>query len=109
MMTDPEELWATCRAILRKQVPEPTWNTWLAPLILLEANESHFVVGAPSSMILERVATRYQGMIEESSGRSYLYKHREAGVGGPRGGDCRSSGSRRWYPERHRAPFSRSR
>ena len=64
MMTDPEELWPTCRAILRKQVPEPTWNTWLAPLILLEANESHFVVGAPSSMILERVATRYQGMIE---------------------------------------------
>ena len=55
---------ANFRAILRKQVPEPTWNTWLAPLMLLEANESHFVVGAPNSMIFERVATRYQGMIE---------------------------------------------
>jgi chromosomal replication initiator protein len=66
MMTDPGELWPTCRAILRKQVPEPTWNTLLAPLILLQATGSQFVVAAPNSMILERVATRFQGMIEEA-------------------------------------------
>jgi chromosomal replication initiator protein len=51
---------------LRKQVPEPTWNTWLAPLVLLEAMDSRFVVGAPNSLVLERVATRYEGMIEET-------------------------------------------
>ncbi len=64
MTSDLAQLWATCRASLRQQVPEPTWNTYLAPLLLLEGADSQFVVGAPNSMILERVATRYQGMIE---------------------------------------------
>ena len=66
MMSDLAQLWATSRASLRQQVPEPTWNTYLAPLVLLEGADSQFVVGAPNSMILERVATRYQGMIEEA-------------------------------------------
>jgi chromosomal replication initiator protein len=65
MMIDLAEVWQNCRASLRKQVPELTWNTWLAPLVLVEASESRFVVGAPNSVVLERVATRYQGMIEE--------------------------------------------
>src|SRR5579872_5157290 len=70
MMTDLAQLWATSRASLRQQVPEPTWNTYLAPLVLLEGGDSQFVVGAPNSMILERVATRYQGMIQEALGEA---------------------------------------
>jgi chromosomal replication initiator protein len=66
MMTDLADVWTTCRASMRKQVPEPTWNTWLAPLVLLEAVDSRFVVAAPNSLVLERVASRYEGMIEET-------------------------------------------
>jgi chromosomal replication initiator protein len=65
-MTDVVDVWATCRANLRKQVPEPTWNAWLAPLDLLEMSGPKFVVGAPNSLILERVATRFKTMIEEA-------------------------------------------
>jgi chromosomal replication initiator protein len=65
-MTDLGELWATCSANLRKQVPEPTWNAWLAPLVLLEARGSRFVIAAPNSLVRERVATRFQTLIEES-------------------------------------------
>ena len=65
-MTDLAELWATCSASLRKQVPEPTWNAWLAPLVLLEASGSRFVIAAPNSLVRERVATRFQTLIEEA-------------------------------------------
>ncbi|HTT90329.1 MAG TPA: chromosomal replication initiator protein DnaA [Acidimicrobiales bacterium] len=64
-MTDVADVWATCRANLRKQVPEPTWNTWLAQLVLLDISGSKFVVGAPNSLVLERVATRFKGVIAD--------------------------------------------
>ena len=108
MMTDPEELWPTCRAILRKQVPEPTWNTWLAPLMLLEADESHFVVGAPNSMIFERVATRYQGMIEGALAEATSTNAVKLELVVHEVDDDASSGSRRWCLERQPASFSRS-
>jgi chromosomal replication initiator protein len=65
-MTELTELWATCSAILRKQVAEPTWNAWLAPLVLVEASGSRFVIAAPNSLVRERVATRFQALIEEA-------------------------------------------
>jgi chromosomal replication initiator protein len=65
-MTNLDELWATCSASLRKQVPEPTWNAWLAPLVLLEASGSRFVIAAPNSLVRERVTTRFQTLIEEA-------------------------------------------
>ena len=65
-MTNLAELWATCSASLRKQVPEPTWNAWLAPLVLLEASGSRFVIAAPNSLVRERVTTRFQTLIEEA-------------------------------------------
>ncbi len=64
-MTDVADAWATCRANLRKEVPEPTWNTWLAQLVLLECSGSKFVIGAPNSVVLERVATRFKDLIAE--------------------------------------------
>jgi chromosomal replication initiator protein len=65
-MIDLADVWATCRDSLRKQVPEPTWNAWLASLALLEVSGPRCVVAAPNSLVLERVATRYQNVIEEA-------------------------------------------
>jgi chromosomal replication initiator protein len=64
-MTDTAELWSTCSANLRRQVPEPTWNAWLAPLVLIEASAPRFVVAAPNSIVLELVTTRFQALIEQ--------------------------------------------
>jgi chromosomal replication initiator protein len=64
-MTNTAELWSTCSANLRRQVPEPTWNAWLAPLSLVEACAPRFVVSAPNSMVLELVTTRFQALIQQ--------------------------------------------
>lgn len=63
-MSDLQELWATCSASLRKQVPEPTWNAWLAPLVPLSTSGDKFVLAAPNSMVRELVSTRFQALIE---------------------------------------------
>ena len=64
-MSDPKELWATCSLRLREQVSEPTWNTWLAPLVLLEVSGSKFILAAPNSMVRELVAGRFHGLIQQ--------------------------------------------
>jgi chromosomal replication initiator protein len=64
-MTDTAELWSTCSANLRRQVPEPTFNAWIAPLSLVEACANKFVVSAPNSMVLELVTTRFQTLIQQ--------------------------------------------
>jgi len=69
-MTDFTELWATCQANLRKQVPEPTWNAWIAPLVPLETSGSKFVIAAPNSMVRERVMARFQAMLEGELARA---------------------------------------
>jgi chromosomal replication initiator protein len=65
-MSDLPELWAICVTSLRGQVPEPTYNAWLASLALVEVSGSRGVVAAPSSMVREQAATRFQAMIEQA-------------------------------------------
>ena len=64
-MTDTAELWSTCSASLRRQVPEPTYNAWIAPLSLVEVCANKYVVSAPNTMVIELVATRFQTLIEQ--------------------------------------------
>ena len=63
-MIDTAELWSECSANLRRQVPEPTYNAWLAPLALVEVCANKFVVAAPNTMVVELVTTRFQTLIE---------------------------------------------
>ncbi len=64
-MNDLGEVWAECATVLRRQVPEPTWNAWLAPLVPVEVRGSTFVLAAPSSFVRELVLTRFQPLIEQ--------------------------------------------
>jgi chromosomal replication initiator protein len=64
-MSTLSELWATASGILRQQVTEPTWNAWMAPLDLVEATGSKFVMAAPNSMVRELVTTRFLAMIQQ--------------------------------------------
>ena len=65
-MTTPSELWARSSSILRTQVTDPTWNAWIAPLALVEASGSRFVLAAPNSMVRELVTTRFLAMIQQA-------------------------------------------
>jgi chromosomal replication initiator protein len=65
-MSDLPELWAVCATSLRGQVPEPTYNAWLASLVLVEVSGSRGVVAAPSSIVREQAATRFQALVEQA-------------------------------------------
>jgi chromosomal replication initiator protein len=64
-MSDVAQLWSSCSATLRQQVPEPAWNAWLAPLVPLEASGSRVVLAAPSSFVKDMVLTRFHGLIQQ--------------------------------------------
>ena len=64
-MTGLAELWATCSTKLRDQVPGPTWNAWLAPLVPVQVSESGIVLAAPNSMVRELVLNRYHSIIQQ--------------------------------------------
>jgi len=64
-MSDLAELWAGCSADLRGRVTEPTWNAWLAPLVLIEASGPTFVLAAPNSVVRELVLTRFEHLLQE--------------------------------------------
>jgi chromosomal replication initiator protein len=64
-MNGLSELWATSSVALRRQVTDPTWNAWMAPLALVEASGSNFVIAAPNSMVRELVTTRFLPMIQD--------------------------------------------
>ena len=65
MTATADQLWSTCSAHLRRQVPEPTFNAWIAPLALVDARPPKFVVSAPNSVVLELVMTRFYTLIQE--------------------------------------------
>jgi len=64
-MSDLLELWAICSASLRRQVPEAAFNTWLAPLLLVEADGSRFAFEVPNSMVRDAVLNRFQPLISQ--------------------------------------------
>jgi chromosomal replication initiator protein len=64
-MNDLTEVWAACSANLRRRVPEPAWNTWLAPLVPVGSDGSTFVLAAPNTFVRELVLARFQPLIEE--------------------------------------------
>jgi len=62
-VNDLVALWASCSSILRQRLPEPTWNTWLAPLTPIEATEDTLTFAVPNAMVRDTVSLRYLDLI----------------------------------------------
>jgi chromosomal replication initiator protein len=60
-------LWTTSAAVLRTEVSEAIWRTWLDELEAVEADEEVIVLSAPSSLVRERVEERYLGLLERAA------------------------------------------
>ena len=60
-MSTPGVLGQRAATILRQQVPEPTWNAWLAPLGLVEVSGSEVCVGCTELHGPRTGGTRFQG------------------------------------------------
>lgn len=65
-MTDTEELWKACTAVLRDQVSEAVWKTWFDGITPLELDDEHLLLGVPSPIVKERLEGRYLGLVLEA-------------------------------------------
>ncbi|MDQ6781933.1 MAG: chromosomal replication initiator protein DnaA [Actinomycetota bacterium] len=62
-MSDPQSLWKATSQLLRDQVSEATWRTWLAELCPVEVDGDVLVLSAPSSPVRDRVEDRYLAVV----------------------------------------------
>ncbi len=59
-------LWNECSELIKSQVSEATWNTWLSGIEPKNIDGELLQLSVPSSLVKDRVETRYLGIIEET-------------------------------------------
>ena len=62
-MNDTNDLWKRCGEALREQVSDATWRTWLAGLAPESFDGDLLVLGAPSTLVRDRVESRFLGLL----------------------------------------------
>ncbi|MEI7622816.1 MAG: DnaA N-terminal domain-containing protein, partial [Actinomycetes bacterium] len=62
-MDQAEQLWTKCTVALREQVSEAVWLTTFSMVTPLGLNESILSVAVPSSVVKERIETRYLTLV----------------------------------------------
>ncbi|MHB8681741.1 MAG: chromosomal replication initiator protein DnaA [Acidimicrobiales bacterium] len=66
-MNDTNDLWKRLSDGLRAQVSDATWRTWLAGLVPLSFDGDLLVVAAPSTLVRDRVETRFLALIADAA------------------------------------------
>ena len=51
---------------LRETVPEPDYTTWIAPLVLLHAEDMLVVIGTPNCFVRTEIQTTYAASLQEA-------------------------------------------
>ena len=64
-MTQAAELWTTCGDLLRAEVSEATWRTWLEAVEPVARDSESLVLSAPSSLVRDRLEERYLPLLEK--------------------------------------------
>tara|TARA_Y100000768_G_scaffold32970_1_gene21628 strand:+ start:3939 stop:5273 length:1335 start_codon:yes stop_codon:yes gene_type:complete len=64
MSLENTQIWPECRRILRGEMPEKLFNTWILPIHSIEKNNSIRLL-APNDFVLKKVSKDYLGRIEE--------------------------------------------
>jgi chromosomal replication initiator protein len=60
---EAEELWISCTAALRGQLPDAVWTTCFQPTSVVELTDDVLVVAVPSTLVKERIETRYMPQV----------------------------------------------
>ncbi len=53
-------------ARVREQEDAPAWDTWLAPLSLLHADDDTMVIGAPNCFVRDEVRSAYADLLVQA-------------------------------------------
>src|SRR3954469_23711134 len=64
LVTDTDLLWKVCSEALRSHVAESTWHTSFEHMVVLRMDDTEVVLGVPSSLIRERIETRYLSLVQ---------------------------------------------
>src|SRR3954462_14740394 len=62
-MGEAEELWISCTAALRGQLPDGVWTEGLQTTTVVELTDDVLVVAVPSTLVKERIETRYMPQV----------------------------------------------
>jgi len=62
-----DDLWVKVSAAVRAQLSEATWNTWFQGVHALDSTDDTLVLGAPSSVAVERIRTSYLGLLTDAA------------------------------------------
>ncbi|MBI2849198.1 MAG: chromosomal replication initiator protein DnaA [Chloroflexi bacterium] len=60
------EIWQNCLIHLEKEVPRPSFDTWLRPTKLVSIFENTLLIAAPNQIAREQLETRYLPLIQET-------------------------------------------
>ena len=64
MSSETTEIWPECRRILKGEIPEKLFNTWILPIHSIEKQNSIKLL-APNNFVLKKVSQDYLSRIEE--------------------------------------------
>jgi chromosomal replication initiator protein len=64
-VTEAGELWTKCADLLRGEVTDAIWLTWMAALEPVGVDGRTLVVSAPSSLVRDRLEERHSGVLEK--------------------------------------------
>ena len=64
-MTEAGELWTRCSDLLRGEVTDAIWLTWMAGLEPVRLDGQTLVLSAPSSLVRDRLEERHFGVLEK--------------------------------------------
>ncbi|MGI9119928.1 MAG: chromosomal replication initiator protein DnaA [Acidimicrobiales bacterium] len=62
-MAEAERLWEGCLDVLRRHVPEATWNSCFQPTSAVSLDGTRLVVAVPSSLVQERLEGRWHSQV----------------------------------------------
>jgi chromosomal replication initiator protein len=63
---DAQRVWETCLEVLRRQVPEATWNSCFQPTTALSLDGTTLAIAVPSSLVRDRLEGRWLAQIKNS-------------------------------------------
>lgn len=65
LLDEAIRMWTSCSEGLRSRVSDATWRAWFSQLEAVPGGDGSLVLSAPSSLVKDRVESRFLGMIRE--------------------------------------------